>query len=557
MSLNNTPSANRLHVALFGRRNSGKSSLINALTGQDTALVSDIPGTTTDTVSKAMEIQGIGPCLFIDTPGFDDEGELGEMRIIRTLKAIEQTDIALLLCEDEAHEEEKKWMKQLEEKNIPVILLLNKADIRKDIASTLLRIEKDCGQKPLVISAKERTGIKKIHQAILEKLPADFGQQTITGNLVKEGDLVLLVMPQDIQAPKGRLILPQVQTMRELLDKKCLVMSCTTDQIASTLQALSRPPKLIITDSQVFHTVYEQKPADSLLTSFSVLMAGYKGDIHYYIEDLPHFIVPWHYHPAIEIMYITRGIGTRFVGDCIEQYEEGDVCMIGPNLPHEWRNDDAYFDKESGLRATCICLFFKREIFDPNFIRLPEMNNIRDLIERSRRGLKFTGNSKLEITRFIRSSVNDVGVRKVTNLLTLLELMATSTEYELLASVGFTNSVNSEDFERFNKVYKFLVKNFATSIRLEEVSTLVGLTPTAFCRYFKERTKKTFVEYLNEMRIGYSKKLLLENKMKISTISGEVGFPNLSNFISQFKKVTGMSPSQFQKQFGVKAKQAI
>lgn len=279
--------------------------------------------------------------------------------------------------------------------------------------------------------------------------------------------------------------------------------------------------------------------------------------IHYYIEDLPHFIVPWHYHPAIEIMYITRGIGTRFVGDCIEQYEEGDVCMIGPNLPHEWRNDDVYFDKESGLRATCICLFFKREIFDPNFIRLPEMNNIRDLIERSRRGLKFTGNSKLEITRFIRSSVNDVGVRKVTNLLTLLELMATSTEYELLASVGFTNSVNSEDFERFNKVYKFLVKNFATSIRLEEVSTLVGLTPTAFCRYFKERTKKTFVEYLNEMRIGYSKKLLLENKMKISTISGEVGFPNLSNFISQFKKVTGMSPSQFQKQFGVKAKQAI
>ena len=279
--------------------------------------------------------------------------------------------------------------------------------------------------------------------------------------------------------------------------------------------------------------------------------------IHYYIEDLPHFIVPWHYHPAIEIMYITRGIGTRFVGDCIEQYEEGDVCMIGPNLPHEWRNDDAYFDKESGLRATCICLFFKREIFDPNFIRLPEMNNIRDLIERSRRGLKFTGKSKLEITRFIRSSVNDVGVRKVTNLLTLLELMATSTESELLASVGFTNSVNSEDFERFNKVYKFLVKNFATSIRLEEVSTLVGLTPTAFCRYFKERTKKTFVEYLNEMRIGYSKKLLLENKMKISTISGEVGFPNLSNFISQFKKVTGMSPSQFQKQFGVKAKQAI
>lgn len=284
MSLNNTPTANRLHIALFGKRNSGKSSLINALTGQDTALVSDIPGTTTDPMSKAMEMQGIGPCLFIDTPGFDDEGVLGEMRIARTLKAIERTDIALLLCEDGDCEDEKQWIKQLNERNIPVILILNKADLRKDTASAENRIKKECGQKPLIISAKEQTGIEKIRQAILEKLPADFGQQTITGDWVKEGDLVLLVMPQDIQAPKGRLILPQVQTLRELLDKKCLVMSCTTDQMTATLQALSYPPKLIITDSQVFHTVYEQKPAESLLTSFSVLMAGYKGDIHYYIE---------------------------------------------------------------------------------------------------------------------------------------------------------------------------------------------------------------------------------------------------------------------------------
>lgn len=284
MSLNSTPAANRLHIALFGRRNSGKSSLINALTGQDTALVSDIPGTTTDTVSKAMEIQGIGPCLFIDTPGFDDEGVLGEMRISRTLKAIERTDIALLLCEDGDCEDERQWIKQLNERNIPIILILNKADIRKDTATTIACIEKSCGQKPLVISAKGQIGIEKIRLAILEKLPTDWGQQTITGDLAKEGDLVLLVMPQDIQAPKGRLILPQVQTLRELLDKKCSVMSCTTDKIATTLQALSRPPKLIITDSQVFQTVYEQKPTESFLTSFSVLMAGYKGDIKYYIE---------------------------------------------------------------------------------------------------------------------------------------------------------------------------------------------------------------------------------------------------------------------------------
>ena len=281
MSLNHTPTANRLHIALFGRRNSGKSSLINALTGQDAALVSDIPGTTTDSVSKAMELHGIGPCVIIDTPGFDDEGTLGEMRIERTLKAIERTDIALLLCEETNLQVEAAWMQQLKAKNIPVILILNKADIRKDISSL---IEQELGEKPLLVSAKEKRGMEDIRLAILEKLPQDFEQPSITGDLVSENDLVLLVMPQDIQAPKGRLILPQVQTMRELLDKKCLVMSCTTDKLPQTLQALARPPKLIITDSQVFKTVYEQKPAESLLTSFSVLMAGYKGDIRQFIE---------------------------------------------------------------------------------------------------------------------------------------------------------------------------------------------------------------------------------------------------------------------------------
>ena len=294
MNLVHTPNANRLHIALFGKRNSGKSSLINALTGQDTALVSDTPGTTTDSVQKAMEIHGIGPCLFIDTPGFDDEGELGNRRIERTWKAVEKTDIALLLCAgggsaEETGEpdftEELHWLEQLKAKNIPTILLINKADIRKNTASLAIRIKETFGSQPIPVSAKEKTGVELIRQAILEKLPEDFDQQSFTGSLVTEGDLVLLVMPQDIQAPKGRLILPQVQTMRELLDKKCLIMSCTTDKLQETLQALSRPPKLIITDSQVFKTVYEQKPEESRLTSFSVLFAGYKGDIRYYVKS--------------------------------------------------------------------------------------------------------------------------------------------------------------------------------------------------------------------------------------------------------------------------------
>lgn len=286
MSLTDTPRANRLHIGIFGKRNSGKSSLINALTNQEIALVSEVAGTTTDPVYKTMEIHGIGPCVFIDTAGFDDEGVLGVMRVDKTRAATEKTDIALILFTDLQMEEELKWITYFKEKDTPVIAIINKADCIGYIDELSERIEKDAHLTPIIVSAKEKAGIKAIHEAMIRQLPEDYEVKSITGALAKTGDLVLLVMPQDIQAPKGRLILPQVQTLRDLLDKKCLVMSCTTDYLDVTLASLAKAPDLIITDSQVFKTVYEKKPATSKLTSFSVLFAGYKGDIDTYIEGV-------------------------------------------------------------------------------------------------------------------------------------------------------------------------------------------------------------------------------------------------------------------------------
>lgn len=284
MSLQDTPRANRIHIGLFGKRNSGKSSLINALTGQEVAVVSEYAGTTTDPVYKSMEIHGIGPCVFIDTAGLDDEGELGELRVRQTLRAMDRTDIALLVCTDADVSREKQWKDMLAEKNIPVIVLLNKSDLLEDPLATARAIEQQLQQVPLIVSAAHKSNIEDIRRALIGKLPDETMNTGITGRLVKENDVVLLVMPQDIQAPKGRLILPQVQTLRELLDRKCIVSCCTTDKLQATLGALAQPPALIITDSQVFKTVYEQKPPESRLTSFSVLFAQYKGDIDYYLE---------------------------------------------------------------------------------------------------------------------------------------------------------------------------------------------------------------------------------------------------------------------------------
>ena len=286
LSLNETPSANRLHIGVFGKTNSGKSSFINAFTGQNVSIVSEISGTTTDPIYKPMEIDPLGACIIIDTAGFDDNTALGDMRMEKTKLAVEKTELAVILLTDENVEDEIVWYEMFKERKIPVLFLISKADTKtqNDINVISSAIQERTKETPLVISAITKEGLPQVKDALARRLPENYGSLEITGNLVTKEDLVLLVMPQDIQAPKGRLILPQVQTIRELLDKKCMVMSVTSDCMEQALQALKQPPKLIITDSQIFGFVYEHKPKESMLTSFSVLFAAYKGDLSYYLE---------------------------------------------------------------------------------------------------------------------------------------------------------------------------------------------------------------------------------------------------------------------------------
>lgn len=278
-----TPNANRIHIAFFGKTNVGKSSLINAIANQTISLVSKQKGTTTDPVKKAIELHPIGPCLLIDTAGFDDDSLLGNERVELTKQVIEQTDIAVLLFGDNSFEKEREWINYLEEKNIPTIFVINKSDI-VDSKKIAIEIEKEFKKKPICVSALNKENfdilLKKI-QNISKDLEKE---ESICAHLVKPLDTILLVMPQDIQAPKGRLILPQVQTIRDLLDNKCIVISTTFEQLDQAIESLKQAPNLIITDSQLFAKVFPKKPKESLLTSFSVLFSKYKGDIDEFVR---------------------------------------------------------------------------------------------------------------------------------------------------------------------------------------------------------------------------------------------------------------------------------
>ncbi|KXZ40469.1 [FeFe] hydrogenase H-cluster maturation GTPase HydF [Alkalithermobacter thermoalcaliphilus JW-YL-7 = DSM 7308] len=279
--MNETPRSNRLHIAIFGRRNAGKSSLINALTNQDIALVSNVAGTTTDPVYKAMEILPIGPVVIIDTAGIDDEGALGELRVKKSIDVLNKTDLAVLVinANDGVRDFDKDILEKIKDKKIPVIAAVNKIDETCIDKEQIKEIENTLNIECVGVSAKNRYGIDDLKNLIIKHAPNTQEEKKIVGDLIEPNDFVVLVTPIDKAAPKGRLILPQQQTIRDVIDHGAVAIVTRETELKSTLDNLGKKPKLVITDSQAFELVDKIVPKDIPMTSFSILFARYKADL--------------------------------------------------------------------------------------------------------------------------------------------------------------------------------------------------------------------------------------------------------------------------------------
>lgn len=258
----------------------------------------------------------------------------------------------------------------------------------------------------------------------------------------------------------------------------------------------------------------------------------------------PYFLKIWHYHPELELVALLKSSGTRFIGDSIEKFEKGEVILIGEGLPHMWLNDDEYFNESSGLIAEAIAIHFKKEFLGVGFFEISEMKQISELLDKARQGIKFL-NIKDETFTHIKSILALNGFEKTIAFLTLLYNLSRHSEYELLASEGFVNTFNKKEHKNLNKIYTYIFENFNQTITLQEVADIACMNASAFSRFFKRVNRKTFSRYLNEIRIGYACKLLIENKYNIITICYESGFNNISNFNRQFRAITNMSPTEY------------
>ncbi len=279
MSLNATPSADRVHIGIFGKRNAGKSSIINAITGQSLAIVSDVRGTTTDPVSKAMELLPLGPVVVIDTPGIDDSGELGTLRVKKSYQVLNKTDIAVLVVDgtEGVGEEEQRLIVRIREKKIPMVIAVNKSELMTDAQKAAIS-EALSAYAPIFVSAMTGENIYELKEQIAASKPQE-EKKPIVGDLLEPSDFVVLVVPVDSAAPKGRLILPQQQTIRDILDHDATAIVVKENELANTLKNIGKTPRIVITDSQVFKQVDAITPAEIPLTSFSILFARYKGNL--------------------------------------------------------------------------------------------------------------------------------------------------------------------------------------------------------------------------------------------------------------------------------------
>lgn len=313
MSLNATPASERIHIGIFGKRNAGKSSLINAITGQNLAIVSETKGTTTDPVYKAMEILPLGPVMIIDTPGIDDEGALGQLRIQKAYQVLNKTDIALLVIDAAIgpSEEDLRLVNRINEKNIPLLVVINKCEQLAPAKQAQYQALLPNNQL-LPVSAKKQLHIFELKEAIAQAAPKDENKARIVADLLVPADFVVLVVPIDSAAPKGRLILPQQQTIRDILEADATAIVVKENELTATLQNLGRKPRLVITDSQVFKKVAAETPADILLTSFSILFARYKGNL------------------ATAVQGVTA----------LDSIEDGDKILIGEGCTHHRQCDD-------------------------------------------------------------------------------------------------------------------------------------------------------------------------------------------------------------------------
>lgn len=312
--MNETPKGSRLHIAILGRRNAGKSSLINALTQQEVALVSDVPGTTTDPVYKAMEILPIGPVMLIDTAGIDDVGELGQKRVNRSMNVLDQADVALLVIDSQQNltDYERSLAQTVQKHKIPLIVVASKSDLSSLQEAERLAWQQELDSPVVRVSAISGRGVEPLKQLLIQKAPENWEGSPIIGDLISGGDTVVLVVPIDLAAPKGRLILPQVQTIRDILDHDALSLVVKERELRAALSQLKKPPKLVVTDSQEFLKVAADTPPDVLLTSFSILFARHKGDLN------------------------TLVAGAK----AIEKLEPGDRILIAEGCTHHQQADD-------------------------------------------------------------------------------------------------------------------------------------------------------------------------------------------------------------------------